>query len=89
MAIYFEPRLILIANDAKLCEFVMHENTTVYIFGGEPFPEERFIYWNFVASDKELIEKAKIKWLAQEFKTRTSETDFVPLPDQSNYLKKP
>ncbi|WP_029276731.1 pirin family protein [Pedobacter borealis] len=84
----FEPRLILIANDAKLCEFTMHENTTVYIFGGEPFPEERFIYWNFVASDKELIEKAKQKWLDQSFKPVPGETGFVPLPDQHPLSKK-
>jgi redox-sensitive bicupin YhaK (pirin superfamily) len=84
----FEPRLILIAHDAKLCEFTMHENTTVYIFGGEPFPEERFIYWNFVASDKELIEKAKTRWLEQSFKPVPGETGFVPLPDQNPHIKK-
>lgn len=83
----FEPRLILIANDAKLCEFTMHENTTVYIFGGEAFPEERFIYWNFVASDKELIEKAKTKWLEQSFKPVPGETGFVPLPDPIRNIK--
>jgi len=84
----FEPRLILIANDAKLCEFTMLENTTVYIFGGEPFPEERFIYWNFVASDKALIEQAKQNWLDQKFKPVPGETEFVPLPNQNPYLKK-
>ncbi|GGI27669.1 pirin family protein [Pedobacter mendelii] len=79
----FEPKHILIANNAKLCEFEMHENTTVYIFGGEPFPEERFIYWNFVATDKALIEEAKTKWLNQSYKPVPGETDFVPLPDQN------
>jgi len=84
----FEPRLILIANDAKLCEFTMLENTTVYIFGGNPFPEERFIYWNFVASDKALIETAKQNWQDQKFKPVPGETEFVPLPNQNPYLKK-
>ena len=79
----FEPKHILIANNAKLCEFDMHENTTVYIFGGEPFPEERFMYWNFVATDKALIEEAKTKWLNQSYKPVPGETDFVPLPVQS------
>ncbi|WP_316737751.1 pirin family protein [Pedobacter aquatilis] len=84
----FEPKNILIANDASLCEFTMNENTTVYIFGGEPFPEERFMYWNFVASDKQLIEEAKTKWLNQSYKPVPGETDFVPLPEQSKFLKK-
>ncbi|MDR6563224.1 MULTISPECIES: pirin family protein [unclassified Arcicella] len=76
----YEPKHILIANDSKLCSFEMAENTTVYIFGGEPFPEERFIYWNFVASTKELIEDAKTRWIEQSFPKVPGETTFVPLP---------
>ncbi|MFV5700707.1 pirin family protein [Flavobacterium sp. XS2P12] len=78
----FGPKQILIAKDSKLCTFDMAENTTIYIFGGEPFPEERIIYWNFVASTKELIEKAKEKWLAQTFDKVPGESEFVPLPEQ-------
>jgi redox-sensitive bicupin YhaK (pirin superfamily) len=79
----FEPKHILIAKDTKLCTFDMAENTTIYIFGGEPFPEERIIYWNFVVSTKELIEKAKEKWLAQTFDKVLGESEFVPLPEQN------
>ncbi|TRX00815.1 pirin family protein [Flavobacterium gawalongense] len=79
----FGPKQILIAKDSKLCTFDMTENTTIYIFGGEPFPEERIIYWNFVASTKELIEKAKEKWLAQTFDKVPGESEFVPLPEQN------
>lgn len=76
----FDPKQILIAKDSTLCEFEMGENTTVYIFGGEAFPEERFIFWNFVASDKALIEAAKERWEKQEFPKVPGETEFVPLP---------
>jgi redox-sensitive bicupin YhaK (pirin superfamily) len=76
----FEPKQILIAKDSKLCEFEMGENTTVYIFGGEPFPEERFIFWNFVSSSKERLEKAKNDWENQTFPKVPGETEFVPLP---------
>lgn len=76
----FGPKQLLVAKNSKLCEFTIRENSIVYIFGGEPFPEERFIYWNFVATSKELIEAAKQKWLAQEFDKVPGETDFVPLP---------
>lgn len=78
----FEPKQLLVANNSQLCEFEMAENTTVYIFGGEPFPEERFIYWNFVASSKERIEEAKQLWLEQGFVPVPGETEFVPLPPQ-------
>ncbi|WP_042479070.1 pirin family protein [Solitalea canadensis] len=76
----YEPKQILVAKEATLCEFTINANTTVYIFGGEPFPEERFIYWNFVATSNERIERAKEKWLNQEFDPVPGETDFVPLP---------
>lgn len=79
----FGPKQILIAKDSKLCSFEMNENTTIYIFGGEAFPEDRTIYWNFVASSKELIEEAKQRWLDQTFPKVPGETEFVPLPEQS------
>jgi len=78
----FEPKQLLVAKDSSLCEFTMQANTTIYIFGGEAFPEERFIYWNFVATSKELIEEAKEKWLKQEFDKVPGETEFVPLPER-------
>jgi redox-sensitive bicupin YhaK (pirin superfamily) len=83
----FESKQILIAKDTKLCTFDMAENTTIYIFGGEPFPEERIIYWNFVASTKERIEEAKEKWQAQTFDKVPDETEFVPLPEQNRKYK--
>ncbi len=78
----FGPKQLLVAQNSSLCEFTMQENTTIYIFGGEPFPEERFMYWNFVATSKELIEAAKEKWLVQGFDPVPGETEFVPLPQQ-------
>jgi redox-sensitive bicupin YhaK (pirin superfamily) len=76
----FHSKQILVAKNSTLCEFEMDANTTVCIFGGEPFAEERFIDWNFVATNKELIEQAKQKWLAQQFEKVPGEIDFVPLP---------
>lgn len=76
----YQPKQILIANDSRLCEFEMAENTTIYIFGGQPFEEERFINWNFVSSSKERIEQAKQDWIHQRFPKVPNETEFVPYP---------
>lgn len=77
----FGPKQILVAKDSTLCEFTIEAGSTVYIFGGDPFPEERFIDWNFVSSSKELIELAKEKWDAQLFdKIPGDEVEFVPYP---------
>lgn len=77
----FREKQMLVTKESHLCEFTIHENSTVYIFGGEAFPEERFIDWNFVASSKELIDSAKQKWLEQSFdKIPGDETEFIPYP---------
>lgn len=80
----YEPKHILIANDTKLCEFEMLPETTVYIFGGTPFPEQRYIFWNFVSSRAERIEQAKEDWVNKKFPLVPGDDGYVPLPD---YLK--
>lgn len=81
----YEPKQILVAKDSTLCSFEMEPNTTVYIFGGIPFEEERYIHWNFVNSDKDVIEKAKKDWKEQNLeafpKVVGDEDDYVPLPE--------
>lgn len=77
----FGDKQILITKDAHLCEFEITAGSTIYLFGGEPFPEERFIYWNFVSSSRDTIEEAKHKWHNQEFPKVPGETEFVPLPN--------
>ena len=82
----FEPKHILIAKDVKLCEFEMDPQTTVYIFGGEPFPEERYIFWNFVSSRPERIEQAKQEWINHQFPKVKNDDGYVPLPDYLHNL---
>lgn len=80
----YGTKQLMVAKNAKLCSFTMNENTTVYIFGGEPFTEERFMYWNFVHSEREKIEEAKQNWFDQNTeafpKVPGDEEDYVPLP---------
>lgn len=77
----YGTKQLLVAKETTLCAFEMAANTTLYLFGGEPFPEEHFIYWNFVHSDKAVIEKAKESWKNQTFPKVPGETEFVPLPE--------
>ncbi len=77
----YQPKQLLVAKESSLCEFIIEANSTIYIFGGESFPEERFIDWNFVASNLALIKNAKEKWIAQAFdKIKGDEKEFVPYP---------
>ncbi len=71
----------MVAKESSLCEFIIEANSTIYIFGGDPFAEERFIDWNFVASDIELIKNAKQKWIGQSFeKIKGDEKEYVTYP---------
>jgi hypothetical protein len=77
----YQPKQLLVAKEGNLCEFTIEAGSTIYLFGGEPFPEGRFIDWNFIASDKEIINRAKQKWIAQVFdKIKGDEIEFVPYP---------
>lgn len=75
---------LLIAQNSNLCEFKTNGTTTIYLFGGEPFPEERFMFWNFVNSDKAIIEEAKHNWDIQNHDAFPlvpgDKEEFVPLP---------
>jgi redox-sensitive bicupin YhaK (pirin superfamily) len=50
------------------------------LLGGEPFPTPRFIWWNFVASSEERIERAKERWEQRQFPAVPGESEFIPLP---------
>jgi redox-sensitive bicupin YhaK (pirin superfamily) len=56
--------------------------TRLMLCGGAPLDGERTIWWNFVSSSKERIERAKADWLAQRFGQVPGETEFIPLPEQ-------
>jgi redox-sensitive bicupin YhaK (pirin superfamily) len=51
------------------------------LLGGEPFPETRHIWWNFVSSSKSRIEQAKRDWAEGRFAPIPGDADeFIPLP---------
>ena len=54
--------------------------TRAMLLGGERFPSERHIWWNFVASSQDRIEQAKERWQRGEFAKVPGETEFIPLP---------
>ena len=51
------------------------------LFGGAALNSKRYIWWNFVSSSKEWIEKAKEEWRTGRFDiVPGDEEEFVPLP---------
>ena len=55
----------------------------VILFGGERM-DPRHVWWNFVSSSMERIERAKADWKAGRFgKVPGDENEFIPLPEES------
>ncbi|WP_282160743.1 pirin family protein [Ulvibacterium marinum] len=71
---------ILVSKVEDTCKINLRPNTHLLLFGGEPFPEERHIYWNFVSSSKERIERAKTDWVQKTFPMMQDDKTYVPLP---------
>lgn len=71
---------MLVAKHERSCSLRLDAGTRILIFGGEPFPEERFIHWNFVASHKQTLEAAKKAWMDDDFPKIEGDSSYVPLP---------
>ena len=78
----FNEKQLLIAKNSTLCSFEIAANSTIYIFGGEPFTEPRYLDWNFVSSNKERLQKAKEDWINKKFPKIDGEEGFVPYPQR-------
>ncbi|MGB8842336.1 MAG: pirin family protein [Aliidongia sp.] len=74
-----ETQLVVFKPNA---EIVLHTRCGAHLMvvGGEPLPEPRHIYWNFVSSSTERIEQAKEDWRRGRFPEIAGETEFIPLP---------
>ncbi|HEY3587277.1 MAG TPA: pirin family protein, partial [Myxococcaceae bacterium] len=58
------------------------ERSRLMLLGGAPLDGDRHIWWNFVSSSKERIEKAKDDWRNGRFgKVPGDEREWIPLPE--------
>lgn len=77
----FERYQLVIFKKSDLVNIDAETDCEIMFFGGETFPERRYIFWNFVHSDKDVIEQAKIRWKNGEFDNVIEETEIIPLPE--------
>ncbi len=58
------------------------EGAKLMLLGGAPIDGPRHIWWNFVSSSKERIERAKADWKEGRFAKVLGDSEFIPLPDR-------
>lgn len=62
-----EEGQMLVSKTNEICSIELEAGTKVLLFGGEPFPEPRFLLWNFSSSSKDRLQKAKEDWINKKF----------------------
>lgn len=71
---------MLISKVENECAFRLSEHSQVLLFGGKPLEEERFMYWNFISSSKERLERAKMEWRNREFPKVPGDDTYIKMP---------
>jgi redox-sensitive bicupin YhaK (pirin superfamily) len=74
-----EMLVFRLGADARMrCDSDAH----VMLLGGAPLDAPRHVWWNFVSSSRDRIERAKQEWKERRFPTVPGdEIEFIPLPE--------
>lgn len=75
-----EQGQMLVSKAENECAFTIAANSQVLLFGGAPFPEERFLLWNFASHSRERLEQAKADWQNHKFPKVPGDDTYIPLP---------
>jgi redox-sensitive bicupin YhaK (pirin superfamily) len=77
-----DPGSMVVARANVAASVRALEPSRVMLLGGAPIDGPRHIWWNFVSSSKERIERAKRDWKDGRFpKVPGDEVEFIPLPE--------
>ena len=78
--IYHAGQMVILAQDADAV-ITAGSETRMITLGGAPLCGARHLWWNFVSSRPEWIEKAKRDWAEGRFDPVPGVADFIPLPE--------
>jgi redox-sensitive bicupin YhaK (pirin superfamily) len=77
-----EESELAVLEEGAAVEIRAAASATVMLLGGAKMDGARFIWWNFVSSSKERIERAKADWREDRFARIPGETERIPLPEK-------
>jgi redox-sensitive bicupin YhaK (pirin superfamily) len=78
---HYPGGVLAVAAPGKALIIEAIEDSRVMVFGGD-HPGERTIWWNFVSSSKERLDKAKKDWRDGRFGKVPGDEEFIPLPER-------
>jgi redox-sensitive bicupin YhaK (pirin superfamily) len=79
----FRPGTLVVLRPGVKAMIEADEPTRLMLVGGAKLAGERHVWWNFVSSSKERIERAKDDWRNRRFpKIPGDDVEFIPLPER-------
>ncbi|MFK7758014.1 MAG: pirin family protein [Flavobacteriales bacterium] len=72
---------MMISKTEDECSIALQRGTRVLLFGGEPFPEERFLLWNFASHSKDRLKQAAEDWKTRKFPKIEGDHTYIPMPE--------
>jgi len=76
----YEDKQMLVLKPGAEIIVSSHYGADLVAVGGEPLDGPRHVWWNFVASDRDLIEQAKEDWRNGQFGQVPGDSEYIPLP---------
>ncbi|MEO3429223.1 pirin family protein [Pelagibius sp. CAU 1746] len=78
----YAPGRLLVLKEGAAASLTAGPASRLMLLGGAPLEGKRHIWWNFVASDLDLIEAAKADWREGRFAPVPGDDDAMPLPEE-------
>ena len=78
----FGEGTLLLFEEGQSARLRASSASRIAVLGGAPLEGPRHIWWNFVASSQQRIERAKRDWVNGAFDRVPGETEFIPLPEK-------
>jgi len=75
-----EPATMAVLADGASAELSSPDGGHAMLLGGDRLAGDRTLWWNFVSSSRERIERAKADWREGRFDKVPGDDEFIPLP---------
>lgn len=80
---HFDSGNMIVLKPGRVVKITASSDCRLMLLGGAPMDGPRHLFWNFVASSEELLEKAKDDWRNDRFARVPGDDERIPLPGES------
>ena len=78
--ITLDPGTMAVLATGNTARILANEKSKAMLLGGARLKGDRILWWNFVSSSRERMNKARRDWREKRFDEVPGETEFIPLP---------